>query len=320
MICLSFSDAYENPQTLFSTTAPSSLSSMFPLPSPSPSSPLSPSSSVSSLSPSSPSSPKRLSCSIPSRSRSPSPESPRKRTKYSIGSIIFGINGDSPSRQSESNPDLESKKETNSKSLEEKLCQTFSENSNVPNREKSKMNNTEHQNGIKIEVHSPSSATDTEKFRQISENSIAAISSVKLNPGNDGQKHSFSLFKLNSPRDSNSEDKFQSTLKSSPFIDADKKNSALDCEKQKNRDCGSDGHKHRLHSVNITSLTSSENSDRNDNLHKKEEPVSEVYPIRGPLENVYENAAKLLFIGVKWARSIPSFMQVSPFIWKLKYT
>ena len=27
-------------------------------------------------------------------------------------------------------------------------------------------------------------------------------------------------------------------------------------------------------------------------------------------DSVYESAAKLLFLGVKWARSIPSFMQV----------
>lgn len=29
-----------------------------------------------------------------------------------------------------------------------------------------------------------------------------------------------------------------------------------------------------------------------------------------PAENVYESAAKLLFLAVKWARSIPSFLQV----------
>ncbi|KAG0717704.1 Photoreceptor-specific nuclear receptor [Chionoecetes opilio] len=32
--------------------------------------------------------------------------------------------------------------------------------------------------------------------------------------------------------------------------------------------------------------------------------------IISPSDNVYENAAKLLFLGVKWARSIPSFMQL----------
>lgn len=29
-----------------------------------------------------------------------------------------------------------------------------------------------------------------------------------------------------------------------------------------------------------------------------------------PAENVYESAAKLLFIAIKWARTIPSFLQV----------
>jgi len=29
-----------------------------------------------------------------------------------------------------------------------------------------------------------------------------------------------------------------------------------------------------------------------------------------PAENIYESAAKLLFLAVKWARSIPSFLQV----------
>lgn len=31
-----------------------------------------------------------------------------------------------------------------------------------------------------------------------------------------------------------------------------------------------------------------------------------------PAENVYESAAKLLFIAIKWARTIPSFLQVTP--------
>lgn len=30
-----------------------------------------------------------------------------------------------------------------------------------------------------------------------------------------------------------------------------------------------------------------------------------------PAENVYESAAKLLFLAVKWARTIPSFLQVA---------
>ena len=30
-----------------------------------------------------------------------------------------------------------------------------------------------------------------------------------------------------------------------------------------------------------------------------------------PAENVYESAAKLLFLAIKWARSIPSFLQLS---------
>lgn len=30
-----------------------------------------------------------------------------------------------------------------------------------------------------------------------------------------------------------------------------------------------------------------------------------------PAENVYESAAKLLFIAIKWARTIPSFLQVT---------
>jgi hypothetical protein len=30
-----------------------------------------------------------------------------------------------------------------------------------------------------------------------------------------------------------------------------------------------------------------------------------------PAENVYESAAKLLFLAVKWARSIPSFLQLT---------
>lgn len=29
-----------------------------------------------------------------------------------------------------------------------------------------------------------------------------------------------------------------------------------------------------------------------------------------PVENIYESAAKLLFLCIKWARSIPSFLQV----------
>lgn len=29
-----------------------------------------------------------------------------------------------------------------------------------------------------------------------------------------------------------------------------------------------------------------------------------------PAENIYESAAKLLFLAVKWARTIPSFLQV----------
>lgn len=32
-----------------------------------------------------------------------------------------------------------------------------------------------------------------------------------------------------------------------------------------------------------------------------------------PTENIYESAAKLLFLSVKWARTIPSFLQVSKF-------
>lgn len=30
-----------------------------------------------------------------------------------------------------------------------------------------------------------------------------------------------------------------------------------------------------------------------------------------PAENIYESAAKLLFIAIKWARTIPSFLQVT---------
>lgn len=30
-----------------------------------------------------------------------------------------------------------------------------------------------------------------------------------------------------------------------------------------------------------------------------------------PTENIYESAAKLLFLSIKWARSIPSFLQLS---------
>lgn len=34
-------------------------------------------------------------------------------------------------------------------------------------------------------------------------------------------------------------------------------------------------------------------------------------PISHGPENIYESAAKLLFLTVKWARSIPSFLQLS---------
>lgn len=30
-----------------------------------------------------------------------------------------------------------------------------------------------------------------------------------------------------------------------------------------------------------------------------------------PAENIYESAAKLLFLSIKWAKSIPSFLQLS---------
>lgn len=33
-------------------------------------------------------------------------------------------------------------------------------------------------------------------------------------------------------------------------------------------------------------------------------------PVILPSENIYESAAKLLFLSVKWARTIPSFLQV----------
>lgn len=33
-----------------------------------------------------------------------------------------------------------------------------------------------------------------------------------------------------------------------------------------------------------------------------------------PSENIYESAAKLLFLSVKWARTIPSFLQVSCYL------
>ena len=35
-------------------------------------------------------------------------------------------------------------------------------------------------------------------------------------------------------------------------------------------------------------------------------------PLLAPIENIYESAAKLLFMSVKWSRSIPSFQQLPP--------
>lgn len=40
-------------------------------------------------------------------------------------------------------------------------------------------------------------------------------------------------------------------------------------------------------------------------------PLEVPYLSLFPAENVYESAAKLLFIAIKWARTIPSFLQVS---------
>lgn len=39
-------------------------------------------------------------------------------------------------------------------------------------------------------------------------------------------------------------------------------------------------------------------------------PLDVPYLSLFPAENVYESAAKLLFIAIKWARTIPSFLQV----------
>lgn len=46
-------------------------------------------------------------------------------------------------------------------------------------------------------------------------------------------------------------------------------------------------------------------------IDKHRSTVDSCLPISSSDENVYESAAKLLFFGVKWARSIPSFNQVS---------
>lgn len=39
-------------------------------------------------------------------------------------------------------------------------------------------------------------------------------------------------------------------------------------------------------------------------------PLDVPYLSLFPAESVYESAAKLLFIAIKWARTIPSFLQV----------
>ena len=39
-------------------------------------------------------------------------------------------------------------------------------------------------------------------------------------------------------------------------------------------------------------------------------PTLSIPPI-APAENIYESAAKLLFMSVKWSRSIPSFQQLA---------
>lgn len=73
---------------------------------------------------------------------------------------------------------------------------------------------------------------------------------------------------------------------------------------------------------------SKNNDDDSEEHHRKEDAKSRLElpiisdPIRTgrsleipnlplfPVENIYESAAKLLFLSIKWARSIPSFLQV----------
>ena len=45
---------------------------------------------------------------------------------------------------------------------------------------------------------------------------------------------------------------------------------------------------------------------------KPSSPPSLSMPLLAPIENIYESAAKLLFMSVKWSRSIPSFQQLPP--------
>lgn len=68
--------------------------------------------------------------------------------------------------------------------------------------------------------------------------------------------------------------------------------------------------------VNGESLPKQSNCDREDLPHFRQTDGDAFRSEGNPLlaasltESVYESAAKLLFLGVKWARSIPSFMQV----------
>ena len=323
---------------VLSSVSLSSCPHLCPLPSPSPSSPLSPSS-PSSLSPSSLPSP---SVSVargprPERTDSPPQGSAKniKRAKYSIGCIIAGIE-DSASVRAYS-------KEDQNTSDEESNCSISNDNSSTldvvsldctrSTRPNISSDDTEkYHASSKIEVNRNSPVQD--------EYSPRSDVNTLWHPEQ-------SIFSVNSIKSPSITPVLRTVISDSPSIQLTSKSSEHATER---RPINIDLQPHNLdtkqifvdrnHLQNSSSPlkqeTPQENSKTNSSLTKLDKirvsssltnEEKTVHPLPSgnttvehnmnnvieeniPGENVYESAAKLLFLGVKWARSIPSFMQV----------